>query len=836
MTPAFGILLAAVTLNAGTGILVLLANPQRRDNIASFLLGIHIALWIALFMGALSSPDHSMWLRAAMVTLAFLPFSLALLHEAVLGPGRFLSTNIAATLPILAACLPAAAIAAIQNTFRLIPIEAAGIIRATRLGIQSPVAYAYIILLAIPAVIVIGRLLHSLRGSDGIQRTEIQFILSGILSGTAVFWVAVLVGRALPESPSIICGAAAAMTVADAIIAYGLATHRVINFPQFVREVVLYFALISLVTGLYMILTRGLASFGLLLGLNAAREWGHLPAAAGAAAVAVPLHHFLRRRLAGLLAGCGETSIGSMTHKASRILQAITTVPDLLGRFARMITETFGAEHVAVLLRSDDSFVQQYPARPGRYPALQLPLDDILARVLENETNILVRDALERARSSARNQRLLAKLIEIKAAVAVAIISRDTLEGILLLGDRRSRCIYGRNEQDAVLLLCDQLAVALENARLYSAARDSRIRSETLLSHLPAGVIAADENGRITLVNRAAHDLTGLKPGESVGNHVSTLPEPINSLFNDIYHHGRTVLDLDAVLAAGDRRVPVRLSSAVIRDEHDRTRGTLVIFSDQTRIRRLEQQVRRTDRLASVGTLAAGMAHEIKNPLVTIKTFAQLLPERYDDPEFRAEFSELLKQEVNRIDLIVNQLLNFARPTRAELAPHHVHEILDGALRLVEKPVQQKGVSLERRYEAPRDIVHADRNLLDQAFLNFLLNAVQAIEGKGRISVHTAAVTAPPRTSPANIGAPSKPHGEWIRVSIADTGKGIKSEDVSSIFDPFFTTKTNGTGLGLAVAHGIIREHSGSIDVETTPGRGTAFHIYFPLLASEEHQ
>jgi signal transduction histidine kinase len=242
----------------------------------------------------------------------------------------------------------------------------------------------------------------------------------------------------------------------------------------------------------------------------------------------------------------------------------------------------------------------------------------------------------------------------------------------------------------------------------------------------------------------------------------------------------------------------------------------------------LYTQIRRSDRLASIGTLAAGMAHEIKNPLVCLKTFAQLLPDRYDDPDFRSTFIPLLGTEVERINTIVSELLNFSRPVKPQLVPLSLHEVLDAACQLAEQPIKAKGLTLERRYLSGNDRLLGEHRLLGQVFLNLFLNGIDAMERGGTLSVTTATAGAP-----GLLSYPGMPEGAaaWIEVRVCDTGHGIPLDERQRIFDPFFTTKDNGTGLGLSVAHGIVQEHRGMIDLESTSGAGTCFRVLLPLTA-----
>jgi signal transduction histidine kinase len=255
--------------------------------------------------------------------------------------------------------------------------------------------------------------------------------------------------------------------------------------------------------------------------------------------------------------------------------------------------------------------------------------------------------------------------------------------------------------------------------------------------------------------------------------------------------------------------------------------GALLVFTDITEFKSLEEQVRRSDQLSSVGTLAAGMAHEIKNPLVTIKTFTQLLPKRYADNEFRNDFATLVAHEVERIDGIVNELLSFSKPAKPHLVPMNVQETIDQALKLIHEQLAQKNIQLQNKCRAEQTDIFGDAKLLSQALVNLNLNAIESIDESGSITFGTLNCT----HLFANGDSPEKAmNRKCIRIQISDTGKGIERENLQKIFDPFYTNKSEGTGMGLSVAHGIITEHHGVIEVESQPGRGTSFYIFIPLL------
>jgi len=233
-------------------------------------------------------------------------------------------------------------------------------------------------------------------------------------------------------------------------------------------------------------------------------------------------------------------------------------------------------------------------------------------------------------------------------------------------------------------------------------------------------------------------------------------------------------------------------------------------------LKRSKSYIRRADRLASLGTLTAGLAHEIRNPLVAIKTLTQLLPERLDDEEFRDQFLKIAASEVDRISSLVNELLEFARPSDPKLELEDIDTILDGMILLVSTEMKKKQINIIKDYAPNLPSLHIDREQIKQVFLNILLNAIEATTENGKITVKTRSFM--------------KPGGElYLQIEFNDTGCGIPGEYIEDIFNPFFTTKSTGSGLGLSISNQIIQEHRGYIDVESQLGKGSSFFINLPV-------
>jgi signal transduction histidine kinase len=221
-----------------------------------------------------------------------------------------------------------------------------------------------------------------------------------------------------------------------------------------------------------------------------------------------------------------------------------------------------------------------------------------------------------------------------------------------------------------------------------------------------------------------------------------------------------------------------------------------------------QEYLRRLDRLANLGLVSASLAHEIKNGLVSISVFIELLLQKGEDDEMTV----VVRRELKRIDALVTQMLRFAAPKPKVFATIHVHELLDHSVRLLEHQMSGSMITLERRYRAGHDLINADESQLQQAFMNLLLNAVEAVGNNGALVIGTELVT----------GADGL---RRLKISINDTGTGITPANLAHLFEPFFTTKKNGTGLGLSITRRIVEEHRGVIEVQSEPGRGSTFII-----------
>ncbi|MDQ6655325.1 MAG: ATP-binding protein [Verrucomicrobiota bacterium] len=702
--------------------------------------------------------------------------------------------------------------------------------------IYGQAAPVYAIYFVVAVLVVIAKALRDLRTTSAGDHAELAIVLVGSALAIALPLVLKFALGYFLDPEVLLWTAPFRVVFFGAAVGYAIATRKVMDVGSFLRRVIGY----SLLTGYLLVLYATvwwLSDFFAEQLTGEHRSIPHVVAALAIAFAMAPARGLSQTLASRLFVGGRSLDFRATVNHTAAILRSVTTLQDLLERFAKTIGEALGTDRVLILLDSRRGIAQAYPPRnlTTESAAIDLPRDSCLAQILRVQPEALVAHELRRIRASDDLDDVLAEMTRVGAAVALPIFAREHLEGIMLLGPRLSGRIYGSVEQNALQVLCGQLAVAVENAQLFTEVQNARIYNETLLQNLTTGVIAVDAEGRITVFNKEAEQITDRPWHDLVDRSMDDLPEQLLEILQETLRSGELQEHREVMLRSGDKSVVVRASSSIFHDESGQMLGALMVLTDITAMKRLERQIRRSDRLASLGTLSAGMAHEIKNPLVSIKTFAQLLPERYQDSDFRETFSNLIGHEIDRIDSLVNQLLRFARPAKPLLKPMHVHAVLEKSLMLVGHRLYQKEIKLSRSWSAEVDTIRADADQLEQVFLNFFLNAMDAMTHGGELTVATEIRSSDDWAGgfdPLN-SLHGKSH-EVLRITVRDDGEGIRGEDIPHVFDPFFTTKDYGTGLGLSVVHGIIQEHGGQIEVESELARGTAFYILLPLVRFEE--
>src|SRR5712692_5776208 len=815
--------LVALIIQCGLGLAVFFANPKRKSNQCFLILSLAIVAWLGSLYCAFATTNQGVAefaIREASAAAALIIGSFNLLrlsiHEKQKSWGQILRRSrfwLVVTFLIVVLC---------QTKFLL---QGARITAGSPSPIYGPAIYVYFVYFVLGIIVLMGCTWRDLRQKTGGERAELGFVLIGGIAALVSSLPLALALRAFFEPSRILSLAPFRVVVFSIVVAYGIATRKIMDIGVFLRRAISYGVLAAYLLAIYA-LVWWLVATALRSFVAGPHGIAHVMAAIVVAFAMAPARGVSQRLAERLFVSSRGLDFRTTMNQAVAILKSVTTLHDLLTRFGKTIAQAVDTDRVMILLPQKDVYAQCYPP-PTPASRIDLPKDHALLRYLQSSGQPIVLDELDRIRPTPEVHRVIAQMRHLNLAVVMGIFARDQLEGVMLLGPRLSGRIYGSVEQNALQVLCGQLAVAIENAELFTEVQNAKIYNETLLENLTTGVIAAGIDERITVFNNETVQLTGLNSREIINHSIDKLPPVLRDLLRTTLRTGESQENNEIVLDVGEQGVVVRASTSIFRGENRQVLGALVVLTDLTPLKRLELLIRRSDRLASLGTLSAGMAHEIKNPLVSIKTFAQLLPQRYQDSDFREAFSKLIGHEIERIDSLVNQLLRFARPAKPDLKPTHVHEDLEKSLQLIGHRLYDQDIKLARFLEANVDTISADADQLEQVFLNFFINAMEAMQHGGELTVSTQ--TRNGEESVAPIGHGNGGAREVLRITIRDTGEGIQSEDIQHLFDPFFTTKDYGTGLGLSVVHSIIQEHGGQIEVESELKEGTAFHILLPL-------
>jgi two-component system sensor histidine kinase HydH len=352
-----------------------------------------------------------------------------------------------------------------------------------------------------------------------------------------------------------------------------------------------------------------------------------------------------------------------------------------------------------------------------------------------------------------------------------------------------------------------------QNYRMTRASL-SRIKafSDTLVENMPIGLIALDTSQIITSFNQVADRVLNLSAVHASGKNAS---EVLPRIFLELISHPNIetqAVEKEIICRIGEKiRLPLQVSAAKLQDESGAFLGYVLLFKDLSEVQALQKALARSQRLASIGSLAAGVAHEIRNPLSSIKGFATYFRERYSHIPEDQEVSSIMIQEVDRLNRVVSQLLAFAKPVAIAKQPVSISDVIHKTLKLMEQQSSDHQIDIETKIPPELPLIPMDPDQMSQVLLNLLLNCVEALGSGGRIIISAML------------------NQDRLILQISDNGSGISEIDLSQIFDLYFTTKTSGTGLGLAIVHNIVEAHDGDIKVESLAGKGTTVTIRLPL-------
>jgi PAS domain S-box-containing protein len=533
--------------------------------------------------------------------------------------------------------------------------------------------------------------------------------------------------------------------------------------------------------------------------------------------------------------------------KASQAIAGDIQLSDVVDRVMAIALENAGAERGALLLPGEQGL--ELTARceaegpssgflrvrvPIAAAADRVPVS--LLRWVERTREPTILDDATKDLRFAGDPYVLGKTV--RSILCLPIVKHDRMIGLLYLENRLSSGAFNVDRLELLRLLMTQAASALENAQLFEALRSSEVRWRLLVEGLPDVIMLLDPHGQLEFINHWSSDDA---PGEGLlGRRLDRLVEPNHraqvdeQLVRAVREMIQTELDVEATFRQGRRRwYHLRLAPIAVDGRVERVIAVAADVTEAREAARVREQVdaqrRQQQRLESIGTLASGVAHEINNPVQGIMNYAELISHMSDISDDAREFAGEIHHESQRVATIVRSLLSFSREEHEQSMSHaDVREIIEGTLSLIRTVIGKDQIQLAVHAPTEPVLLECRAQQIRQVVMNLVTNARDAVTARWpdfhedkRIDIRVR------RFLP-----PGEAHQAWVRISVSDQGGGVPPEVVGRIFDPFFTTKgrDQGTGLGLSVSHGIIRDHDGDLRLENHAGVGATFHIELPLM------
>jgi len=808
------ILLLTSCANLALGLAVLAKSPTHRVNQYFALLSSTIAGWtlsIGLVNTYAGTPAGVFWVRAAFAFASLIPISFFLFVSVFPtsrpSPPRSITRLflISGTIVCVLAATPL--IARSSSSLN-------GVLHVT----YGPLHPAFGLYFICSLVYSLAFLYRRLRVLTGIERLQVRYVFLGIslpiLGGTITN---LLVPLAFGSSQFSQIGPLFSILMIS-LIAHAIFRYRLMNIRLALRRGFVYLLAISTVSGLFVAL--------LWLGSKVLAARSQLSLGIELLLVVViailfrPLKDYVQRWTDRYFFR-EPYDYQRVVREISRGMAGILDLDSLLRYSCAAIMKTVQPEYVAVYGRdsSGNAFERLVlQSTVGDAPQVAVvESNSALSVYLSKTPHPLLSDRISTNKSPVGVAGLREELRRLQADVVLPIYDEESLSGFFLVGSKRSTDPYFSEDIDLLSTLASQAAIALKNAQLYSQVVLANDYLENILGAIDSAVIAVDREGAVTRFNAAAERLTGLPSSKLRHSSLPDLPRSISRLLHATCSDSqpRTQIETTVSHDSHHRVVPVICSTSPLLDQAGLLLGAVAILSDLTSLKRLEEEKRQVERLASIGALASGLAHEIKNPLVAIKTFAELLPERFSEEDFRNDFSKVAIREIERIDDLVAKLRGLAMPSPQSLGLLDLRTPLEETLALLRAQFEQKQLSLTLDFDKSLPPVAGDAGQLKQLFLNLFVNAIEASEPRGQLFLWV-------RSRPV-LGH------QLVAVEIADRGPGIPEDLLNKVFEPFVTTKPQGSGLGLSICQGIAQAHRATIRARNNPnGQGLTVTVEFP--------
>ena len=821
------LLLTAALSSCLMGLLVLMRNPERITHRVFALLTLNLTMWaLGVFMIVNAQTDNSarLWIMVTFGIASFLP---ATFYHFI---GYFPDQRFRGMTWYLYLLYGMAfGLTSLVNTRWYIvdlvnpPGEPPGAVYGIVFDIYSAMLVCTIVLM-------FANLFRKLRHNKGIQRRQTEHVIASIFAGVGLASVTNVIAPALFKIDNMQIYGPCFMMLMMAGLAYSMVRYHLLDIWFVVSRTTVYaFVTVFIFILFFSVVTLVHAAFS----SQAGEQYTYLSIALTSMVVAVVIQP-LRERAQLLLDRIirhRRYDSEALGQRIIRVSNRYVQVEQIMERVFLDLRQTMGVTGLRVLLTDKEKGAM---LRTAYSTVESTPLPDaavgfVLEYISAHHEPLLLEE-LEHRSPVPQTVRLAKHLRKIGAQVLIPLVTQSGVLGMIILRGKDTKEPYTYDDWRVFSLIAGSLATGVENARLYRELEELNVHLELILRNMRGTVIAVDTDGVINTINQEGRSMLGpIIPGMSL----EVLDPKVARLLEMTLENRRGILDVETSISNGmGEEMPVAMSTSCLELPGQGMKGAMVLIHNMTQIKRLESNVQRADRLTSIGIMAAGMAHEIKNPLQSIKTFTQLLLDRYEDADFRNTFAEVVPPEVDRIDNIVTRLLHFARPRPVSFQLHDLRRIVTNVFALVKNQMRKSSIAL--KLDMPEDSVDvmADDQQLHQVFLNLVLNAIESMADSHNPVIEVKVWTGHGRLQQKASGL--RHEVPCVRAVIRDRGCGISRDHMKQLFTPFFTTKTDGSGLGLSVVHGIITEHQGVIDVSSTPGVGTSFTVTFPLAGSAE--
>src|SRR5437016_6730325 len=506
-----------------------------------------------------------------------------------------------------------------------------------------------------------------------------------------------------------------------------------------------------------------------------------------------------------------------------RVFRRLDNVEGLLASIVEGVADAAGVTRVGIFSRIRQG--DRYCLRAGlrclpETNEIEYDERDPLVRWFELHGHLVSRANLPHIVSQNQRPLLRRALDTFGAEVIVPLYARGQILGWLFFGHRVTGLPFDSGDLEGLMILAEHVSTVLENALLYEEVTVQKTLAETLLKSIPPGIVAIDEEGIVRWFNSPAENILGVKTEEALNRPVEIAGSKLAMML-------RNTLDATNNLPPQQWIDPNTRRSLSVETrrlaDHRTSLGAVAVIHDLTAEENLRQKQDLVDRAAFWTDLAASMSHEIRNPLVAIKTFAQLLPERFDDADFRKNFTDIVVQEIDRLDKIITQINSFAHPAELNMKPLDIRAPVKRGLELARtKFGTNGGVPVETQLSSDLPTVVGDEDALAEAFAHLLANATEAVRDQKKPRIVLSA-------KPLRQGD----RGGGVLVTIQDNGRGIAPDMKEKVFSPFCTTKARGMGLGLPIVKRTVFDHNGRVDIDTST-RGTSVSIALPARANSE--